>query len=98
MRTAMDRRAWLLARGWERARQRALQTEGFLEDALASALELPEFWRRFANEMGCAEHVPPEQPEVSTQETVDEGRADIILEWPNGYRLAVELKAGEPPS
>jgi hypothetical protein len=94
----MDRRARLLARSWERARQRVLQTEGFLEDALASALEVPEFWQRFAREMACDGHVPPEQPEVSTQETVDEGRADIILEWPSGYRLAVELKVGEPPS
>lgn len=93
----MDRREWLLARSWERARQKVLPTEGFLEDALASALEHPEFWRRFSLEMGWDGHVPPEQPEISTQETLEEGRADITLEWPNGYRLAVELKAGEPP-
>ena len=94
----MDRRIWLLARSWKRAQQRVLQTEGFLEDALASALELPEFWRRFAVEAGCSDHVPPEQPEVTTQETVDEGRTDIIVQWPSGYRLAIELKAGQPPS
>lgn len=34
---------------------------------------------------------------MSTQDSVDEGRTDIILEWPSGYRLALELKTLDPP-
>jgi hypothetical protein len=94
----MDRREWLLAKSWERARQKVLRTEAFLEDALAAALEVPEFWQRLANECGCTGHVPPGQPQISTQDSVDEGRTDIVLEWTTGYRLALELKTTEPPS
>ena len=94
----MDRKERLLARGWERARRRVLQTEGFLEDALAAALEVPEFWRRFVELVGLTDVLPAGQPRASTQDSVDEGRTDVTLGWPGGYQLALELKTTEPPA
>ncbi len=94
----MQRSDHLLARSWKRASRTVLQTEGFLEDALAAALEAPEFWQRLIAHVGLTEQLPAGQPRVSTQDSVDEGRTDIILEWPSGYRLALELKTLDPPA
>ncbi|MEO7328611.1 MAG: hypothetical protein ABI193_08540 [Minicystis sp.] len=89
----MSRSAHLAARHYRRASTKTIQTEGFLEDALAAALEDPEVWPRL-QKLGGWTDLPEEAPSnVDTQETLPEGRADITLRWPNGASLVIELKA-----
>ncbi|WP_437507283.1 hypothetical protein [Sorangium sp. So ce1099] len=94
----MSRSERLLARSWERAHRQLLQKEGFLEDALAAALEEPIVWERLIAHVGWTERVPAGVPSVTTQDRVTEGRTDITLTWPSGHRIALELKTDEPPS
>jgi hypothetical protein len=73
-----------------------VQREGFLEDALAAALEHPEVWPRLRRLAGWSE-LPEEPPEsVATQEPLPGGRTDIVLRWANGVALVIELKAWDP--
>lgn len=92
----MSRAAQLSARLYHRATSETLQREGFLEDALAAALEHPETWPRVRALAGWFE-LPEEAPEsVATQNAVPGGRTDITLRWAGGTSLAMELKAWDP--
>lgn len=93
----MPRADYILADIWNRVEGGRLQTEGVLEDALAAALEAPGVWDKLHRHLGLSADIPREPPDVSTQETVEEGRTDITLRWSNGYALNLELKAGDPP-
>lgn len=95
---SVSRAERLLARSWERAHYQLLPKEGFLEDALAAALEAPLVWERLVAHLGWTDRVPAGAPSLTTQDRVTEGRTDITLSWPSGYRIAIELKTDEPPS
>lgn len=89
----MSRAAYLPARLYRRATSAIVQREGFLEDALAAALEYPETWTRLRRLAGWSD-LPDGPPEsVTTQEPVPAGRTDIPLRWANGLALVIELKA-----
>jgi hypothetical protein len=88
--------AHLAARLYRRATSAIVQHEGFLEDALAAALEHPEVWPQLRRLAGWSE-LPEGPPEsVATQERVPGGRTDVVLRWANGTGLVIELKAWDP--
>lgn len=93
----MPRAEELVATSWKRALHGNLQKEGFLEDALAAALEAPGVWERLHAHLKLSNDVPSTLPVVSTQDVVEEGRTDICLRWPSGYRLTLELKIDNQP-
>jgi hypothetical protein len=88
----------VLARAYWRATQGLLPREGFLEDALAAALEDAEVWARLVDYLGWGQLVPWEAPQVSTQDVVGDGRTDIRLTWPEVPPLVLELKVSDPPT
>jgi hypothetical protein len=92
-----ERAEALVARGWRRAQRRALETEGFLEDALVAALEDTAVWRQLVAHLGWAERVPAATPRITTQQVIPGGRFDIRLDWDGHTPLVLELKAGDPP-
>lgn len=87
----------ILARAWRRAQSRKLEKEGFLEDALAAALEAPGVWNRLVAHLGWSDIVSSIQPEITSQDWLEEGRTDILLTWEDGYKLALELKVNSLP-
>jgi hypothetical protein len=96
-----DRAERLLARAWRRAKGRTVSTEGFLEDALAAALEAPTIWPALVAYLGWASRgLPAASPRVRTQRAGDFGRTDIELDWPGQdvATLVMELKVQAPPS
>lgn len=88
----------VLARAYWRATQGLLPREGFLEDALAAALEDAEVWARLVDHLGWGQLVPREAPQVSTQDVVADGRTDIRLTWPEAPPLVLEIKVSDPPT
>ncbi len=74
--------------------------EGFLEDALAAALEEPGVWAAMRSAHPAWLRLPASDPvrPVGTQLITTEGRADIHLRWPTGEELVIELKPWAPPS
>lgn len=90
----------ILARAWKRAQSGQVQTEGFLEDALAAALEEPSIWRQLRTHLGWDEAVPEQAPRVTRQDQApaEKGRTDIRLGWPGRRPLVLELKIYTPPS
>ena len=93
----LDRADRLLARAWWRARKRLVETEGFLEDALAAALEEPDVWPCLVRHLRWEARVPDTAPSVRTQRIVPGGRVDIRLDWPGCAPLILELKVAGPP-
>ncbi len=90
----------LLLQAWRRARGRLVSAEGFLEDALAAALEHPTVWPCLMRHLGWQDYrLPVTQPNVRTQHAGDFGRTDIELEWPgkDAPTLILELKVQAPP-
>jgi hypothetical protein len=73
-----------------------VQREGFLEDALAAALEHPEVWPRLRRLAGWPELPEGPPASVTTQDRLPGGRTDIVLRWANGVSLVIELKAWDP--
>jgi hypothetical protein len=96
----MPRADHLLARAWERARQQILPSEGFLEDALAAALEHPAAWPRLVEHFGWGDRLPHATPTISTQRADTWGRTDIELAWRDRDSPIVvfELKVQAPPT
>jgi nucleoside phosphorylase len=70
--------------------------EAFLEHALAAALSEPGVWGRVAEHAGF--NAPREDPRVTTQDRVDDGRTDVSLHWPGQVDVVLELKQRDPPS
>ena len=98
----MSRADHLPAKLYARARSGGgiVQHEGFLEDALAAALEEPGVWaaiRAAHPDWGALPASDPDKP-VITQLVAGEGRADIHLTWTTGERLVIELKPWVPPT
>lgn len=92
----MPRSDLLPARLFRRARSAIRQTEAFLEDALAAALEHPDAWPRLRH-LGGWTPLPELAPtHVLTQDPVEGGRTDIVLRWAEGSSLVLELKAWDP--
>lgn len=94
-----DRAERLLAHAWQRAKGRLVSTEGFLEDALAAALEAPTIWPALVEYLGWASSgLPAVPPRVRTQRRGDFGRTDIELDWPgwDTATLILELKVQAP--
>jgi hypothetical protein len=90
----------LLARAWRRATGRQVASEGFLEDALAAALEHPAVWPALVGHLGWQLHdLPMISPQVQTQNRGAFGRTDIELTWPGtaAPTLIFELKVQAPP-
>ncbi len=95
----MSRADHLPAKLYARARGGVVQHEGFLEDALAAALELPGVWAELRRSHPAWSVLPSSNPQaVVTQVVAGEGRADIHLSWSGGERLIIELKPWAPPS
>jgi hypothetical protein len=90
----------LLARAWERAHSKILPREGFLEDALAAALEHPAVWSQFISHFNWQNQLPQNMPAVRTQNAGAFGRTDIELSWASlDYpTLVLELKVIAPPT
>jgi hypothetical protein len=84
----------LAARLWRRSCSQNAQPEGFLEDALAAALEVPGVYEQLAARLGWP--CPPGSRRVSTQDRLETGRSDLRLTWTSGYQLVFELKAYGP--
>lgn len=96
-----DRAERLLAHAWRRAKHRLVTSEGFIEDALAAALEDQQVWSALIRHLGWERHgVPESAPELRTQHAGDFGRTDIELCWPGTAApiLILELKVQGPPS
>src|SRR5690242_17423010 len=90
----------LLARAWRRAIGRQVASEGFLEDALAAALEHPVVWPALAGHLDWQlRDLPLIAPQVQTQNRGTFGRTDIELTWPGTAEptLIFELKVQAPP-
>ena len=85
-----------LAQVWHRAVSRKRQPEGFLEDALAAAMEHPGVWPKFCRHAGWDKRLPLVPPTVTTQDSEDEDRTDVRLSWASGKSLIIELKAWTP--
>jgi hypothetical protein len=64
--------------GWcyRQVRSGNTRHEAFLEEALAAALEEPDYWRRLAQHLGWAS-MPLDPPAVTTQDIIDDGPTDI---------------------
>ncbi len=90
----------VLARAWQRAQSRILPREGFLEDALAAALEHPSVWPWLSQSLKWHERLPQFAPSVRTQYSDAAGRTDIELSWPDQQSPVVilELKVSAPPT
>lgn len=91
----------LVAKLYNRARAGGAMVahEGFLEDALVAALELPGVWARVRAAHAAWERLPSADPSaVVTQLVSTEGRADIHLRWGLDAELVIELKPWAPPS
>ncbi len=90
-----------LAHAWRRATSRLVSGEGFLEDALAAALEDRRVWTALVRHL-CWEGqgFPESGPTIRTQRAGDFGRTDIELSWPGVAvpTLILELKTQGPPS
>lgn len=94
-----NRSEHLLERAWRRSQHDHVEPEGFLEDALAAALEIPDVWRMLQQDLGW--NLPDRPPLVTTQDSVGEKRSDIRLTWskePVRTEVVLELKAWNPPT
>ncbi|MCK6530441.1 hypothetical protein L6R50_23750 [Myxococcota bacterium] len=91
----MPRAEQLAARLYRRALHRNVPHEGFLEDALAAALEHPLVWPR-VREAAAWSDLPGATPSVDVQDVLPDGRTDIVLRW-RGESLVLELKRSAPP-
>jgi hypothetical protein len=88
----------LLAQLWRRTQSTQSQPEGWLEDALAVALQHSAVWPWLQCKLNLRGSFPASPPTVTRQDWLAEGRTDIQLSWPGGTKLIFELKVGEPPS
>ena len=93
----MSRAEALAAALYRRSIKRKREPEGFLEDALAAALEHPEVWPRLRTLAGWSS-APAELPTVNTQRRIGADRSDVWLEWPRLATLVIELKPWHPPA
>ncbi len=86
----------VLARAWKRANSAHREPEGFLEDALAAALEDRRLWSRMVRHFGWP--LPTEPYTIDQQAVVKDGRTDLRLRFEGGQRVVLELKADQAPS
>lgn len=70
--------------------------EAFLEHALAAALCEAGVWSHVAAHAGF--DAPIDDPRVTTQDGVEDGRTDISLHWSGRPGIVLELKRNGPPT